>query len=295
VFPKNPVETAKHIRLMEELKTLFVEGYLHADLKRALAYRLSVLYQQLFFHTRSSKVESEPVQVNYFSTSRIAVYTVILGTDDTVHEPVFVPDNCDFFIFTDQALPHDSVWQALPLSKLPNEISDDRILSSRYLKMFPNLYFKDYDYTIYIDGKIQVRTELTEWIQNMNSIGLRMFMHPVRHCVYDEIKACIRLGRAPESALKAYRKRLEEAGMPHDFGLLEGSVIVRDTSSPQIQPIMEAWWQEFSQNVRRDQLSLPFILWEKGIPIHQVGELGSNIWSQPAVRKLPHINKRKKE
>jgi hypothetical protein len=83
--------------------------------------------------------------------------------------------------------------------------------------------------------------------------------------------------------------------MPHDYGLLEGSAIVRDTSSPQIQPIMEAWWQEFSQNVRRDQLSLPFILWEKGIPIHQVGELGSNIWSQPAVRKLPHINKRKKE
>jgi hypothetical protein len=52
---------------------------------------------------------------NYFSEDRIAVYTAIFGPYDRLIEPVTVPDNVDFFIFTDQEVAEDSIWQKMDI------------------------------------------------------------------------------------------------------------------------------------------------------------------------------------
>jgi hypothetical protein len=125
----------------------------------------------------------QEVQPNYFSKHRIAIYTAIFGSVDEIHEPIFVPDNCDFFIFTDQPVRHDSSWQVMTTDRIPAEIAQNPVLANRYVKMFPDRFFPEYAYTIYIDGKFQARTDLTEFIQDMPAQGLRMFRHPCGMCV----------------------------------------------------------------------------------------------------------------
>ncbi len=289
MYPTDPVRSAQHVRLMEELKSLYVQGVIHADLKKAIKDRLKRFTRRLL----GRKPIDHGPPANYFSNKRIAVYTVIYGAVDGVHEPLTTPDNCDFFIFTDQPLDPASLWQPKEFSASEHGLTDDPVLNSRFVKMFPDLFFADYDYSLYLDGKFQLRTDPTEFIHNMNPVGLKMFLHPLRDCVYQEIKACIRQHKEDPDRLKRYANKLKQAGLPAHYGLLEGAVILRETGNQKLQSLMAAWWQEFSQVIRRDQLSLPFILWQNGIDPGQIATLGRSIWSDPVFRKYPHRKKRK--
>lgn len=287
MFPTDPIRTASHIRLMTELKTLYVQGVIHADLKKALRTRLEKLLIQSGLHPEQDGTPAW-LASNYFSTKRIAVYTSIFGPVDALREPVFVPDNCDFYIFTDQPVPADSLWVRKELDGIPETILGNSVLMNRYVKMFPDQFFPDYNFTIYLDGKYQVRTDLTEFVQDMNQTGLKMFAHPLRTCVYQEIKTCITLGKGNQSDLKAYANRLQTAGMPENYGILEGGMIVREVGNLTCQNLMQKWWSEFNKYAKRDQISLPFVLWQEKIPIDRIAIQGRNIWADPAIRKYPH-------
>lgn len=284
MYPGDPIRQAQHIRLMNELKDLYVQGVIQADLKKAILARFTRIMNALLPATR--KPAAAPA--NYFANKRIAVYTAIFGPVDEIHEPLTLADNCDYFIFTDQALPADSSWQSIYFRAGDYDLAEDPVLKSRFVKMFPDKFFPGYDFTLYLDGKFQLRTDPTELIQTMDPLGLKMFHHPLRACVYDEIQACLRQHKGNPAELMAYRQFLQQQGMPHQYGLLEGAVILRETGNSRCQAIMNQWWEHFRQKVRRDQLSLPFILWQNGITIEQVGQLGNQIWSNPIFRKYPH-------
>jgi len=195
-------------------------------------------------------------------------------------------------IFTDQPVRPDSSWQVMPIDRIPTEIAQNPVLANRYVKMFPDRFFPEYAYTIYLDGKFQARTDLTEFIQDMPAQGLRMFHHPLRRCVYDEIETCIKLGKGSAEELRAHAKHLHSAGMPVKYGMLEGGFIVRQTGNPVCQTLMTDWWQEFLQHSKRDQVSLPSVLWRQQIAVEAVAIKNMNIWTNPAIKKWPH-NKKK--
>lgn len=286
MYPTDPIRTAQHILLMSELKMLYLKAEINADLKKILLDRLH-RYSRLMLG-KPNRSHDQEIQPNYFSTHRIAVYTAIFGSVDEIHEPVFVPDNCDFFIFTDQPVRPDSSWQVMPTEQIPAEIFSNPILANRYVKMFPDRFFPEYAYSIYLDGKFQVRTDLTEFIQEMPAQGLRMFRHPLRHCVYDEIDTCIRLGKGSADELRAHAKHLHSSGMPVKYGMLEGGFIVRQTGNPLCQTLMAEWWQEFLQHSKRDQVSLPSVLWHHQIAVADLAINNMNIWTNPAIKKWPH-------
>jgi hypothetical protein len=52
--------------------------------------------------------------------------------------------------------------------------------------------------------------------------------------------------------------------------------------------IMERWWSEIERHSRRDQLSLPFVLWEMGIPTAEIGQVCNNIYKLPSVAISRH-------
>ncbi|MDD2457657.1 MAG: DUF616 domain-containing protein [Eubacteriales bacterium] len=291
MFPTDPIHAAQHIRLMTELKTLYIKAVIQADLKEILFDRI----QRYSGWSRRQSNQLEPVLASpdYFSNQRIAIYTAIFGPVDIVHEPLTIADNCDYFIFTDQTVSPDSTWKQLPLDQIPPNIRQDNVLANRYVKMFPDLFFPEYDVTIYLDGKFQIRTDLTEFIHDLPKHGLRMFSHPLRNCVYDEIKTCIQQGKGSREALQSQAKHLKTAGMPVKYGMLEGSIIIRQVGNSLCQTLMSDWWQEFLLHSRRDQVALPFILWQHQIPIESVAIPQLDIWTYPAIKKWPHVKKKK--
>ena len=223
---------------------------------------------------------------NYFSDKRIAIYTSVFGGYDNLLEPLFIPDNCDFFAITDLEISKDSKWKKIDI--LPEMKNMNNIEKNRYVKINPHKVFKNYDFSIYIDGNIQVVSDLTEYINLLNEYGFATHMHHQRTCVYDELMAIEKSKKDTKENIKKHKKLLEETNMPKNYGLLQCNVLVREHNNPKCIKIMEEWWNEFSNFSKRDQISLPHVLFINNISPNKVGVLGKNVYSNPSFRIISH-------
>ena len=70
--------------------------------------------------------------------------------------------------------------------------------------------------------------------------------------------------------------------------MLECNLIVRDHDDAAMKKVMEMWWEEFCKRSKRDQLSLPYVLFKNGIKVESVGVLGTNIFQNYALRVVKH-------
>lgn len=219
---------------------------------------------------KKSNVES------YFSNKRIAVYTSVFGSYDKLLDPVIKPDNIDYYIITDQEVDKDSIWKKVDFEEvIPKEIVNPTE-RNRYVKMLPHKIFKEYDYSIYIDGNVWVTSDLTPLISSLEEFPVAMHRHKNRDCVYDEIEVCIKKGKANEKSLRDHQKLLESHNVPKNLGLLEATIIARKHFDKECIELMEAWWEEFKANSKRDQISLIDCIWTKSINIEKIATLGNN-------------------
>ena len=122
----------------------------------------------------------ETDKCNYFFPDRIAVYTAVFSSYDELLEPKFLPDNCDFFLFSDSiTIPEGSAWKA---RELPDSVQKklqhfSPVEKNRYLKMHPDLLFPEYNYSVYVDGNLLLYTDPTEYINRLSKYGISVYTH----------------------------------------------------------------------------------------------------------------------
>ncbi len=238
-------------------------------------------------NTGKKDLPNQTAAPNYFSTERIAVYTVITGDYDDVLEPYCTPDNIDYFLFTDRNFDDSaSAWKQQGIPSCLDGLSD--AAKNRYLKMHPHILFPDYNFSIYVDGNIQIFTDLTEYINILGPEGIGTHLHPDRHCAYEELEAVVAFEKESIDNARRHALYLEETGMPHGYGLLECNVIAREHHNSVCIRIMEQWWQEYMEYAKRDQISLPHVLYMNGIRVDDVGVLGDNVRANPSFRVISH-------
>lgn len=232
----------------------------------------------------------------YVRNERVAVYTSFFGSYDILREPLTLPDNVDYFVMTDQEVPSGSAWKKIDISSLvPAYCLGDPVLLNRWCKMHPHLLLKDYQYSVYVDSNIWVFSDLTPLTAGLDSFPVAMFSHKRRNCVYDEIRACLKQGKGTKESLDAHEKLIRSHGVPRNWGLLEASVIARKHLDPECVDLMESWWEAFTKNSRRDQISLIDCLWLKGIEPSVIGTLGSNLQKSDLFIQLHHKGDPKSE
>lgn len=226
---------------------------------------------------------------NYFSYERIAVYTVIFGKYDKLLEPYVTPDNIDYWIITDQEIDlTNSAWKKKDINEFTKTIEKfTNIEKNRFFKMNVNTIFPDYKFTCYIDGNIQIISDITEYIYHIGNSGVAMHMHSSRDCVYDEMPAILHAKKASREQLDIHKKHLQKELFPTHYGMLECNVIVRENTSL-CKRLMDNWWQEFTNYSKRDQLSFPFVLYKNNIQVSDVGTLGNNVYENPSFRVVTH-------
>ena len=236
----------------------------------------------------------ETVERNYFFTERIAVYTAVFSSYDELLEPKFLPDNCDFYVFSDSvAVPESSAWKT---KKLPDPVQKEicgfsPTEKNRYLKMHPDLLFPEYNYSVYVDGNLLLYTDPTEYINRLSKYGVSFYTHYRRCCVYEEFRAVSAKHRMTEKQVQEVKRFMLDAGMPAKYGLLECPVIARRHHQPECKKLMSEWWELFRRFPYRDQVLLPYVLYKNGIRTAELGLLGSNVWNDPGIRRVEHINR----
>lgn len=213
----------------------------------------------------------------YFSDKRIAVYMAVFGGYDSLKEPLFSPDNVDYFIFTDEKVKADSKWKKIPYEVYVNDPNMTGTEKNRYLKMFPHLLFQNYEYSVYIDGNVQVMADFTPLAMQTDNFPVAMHLHKDRDCVYEEIRACLNKNKDTKQALLKHCAVLQDIGVPEHWGLLEAPVIARRHHDPVSIKMMETWWKCFWSGSRRDQIALIQSLWLLKTPPQMLGGLGDNV------------------
>jgi len=200
---------------------------------------------------------------------KLAVYTAIADGYDTLKAPRIKIPGVDYYCFTE---PCSIVAEAWSRRDLAPEIDQSAATRNRYAKMLPHLLLPDYDASIYVDGNIEVLGNVMELARRALAFGnVALYDHPVRIDPYSEAIECARIGFDWNRRIRVQMDRYRRAGMPRNVGLLEANIIIRAHNTERVIRAMESWWREWQDGVKRDQLSLMYVLWKENVSVCRLG------------------------
>ena len=240
-------------------------------------------------------------------SSKIAIYTSIFGGYDDLPKISFKPKNCDFLCFTEDNI-KSTDWNVIhsPI------IYKDSNRNAKRFKILPHKYLSDYDYSIWIDGNMDVVGDVNKLIeQYLKDASIAFYSHnnnklDPRNCPYEEANKILELGsinmqRWPERGILNYKdnpkvitKQMQNyhySGFPHNNGLITGMVILRKHNHLDCIKVMEQWWSEISYNSKRDQLSFNYSAWKQDIKFNYIsGDSRNNEYFYRSTK--PHKGKK---
>jgi hypothetical protein len=220
---------------------------------------------------------------------KIVVYSCVVGKYDRIVEPIYMEPGVDYLMFTDLNLPKNSMWKKVDITKL----DDYKLLSpaqmNRKIKMLPHKFLKEYDYSLYVDGLIELVGAVSPIVEQMGDIGFGVHYHNQRDCIYDEAIMIKYAKKANMNEVKKQLSRYKKDGFPAHYGLYENTILLRKHSDESVCELMEDWWDEYMKFPTRDQLSLPYLIWKTNFPKNRIYIMGNNINRNPRFnRGLKH-------
>lgn len=200
--------------------------------------------------------------------NNLVVYTANFGGYDFVSS-VKCSWNCDFVCFTDSPNLVGECWNIV----LVDSFEKSNVDLNRYYKMHPHLFFSEYEMSLYIDSHIILKQDPRALFYKYLSRHLMALpCHNDRTCAYAEgIIVVDRRGCDRDMAFSQL-SRYESEGFPRNFGLTENGLIFRRHMDPDVVLVMHDWWHEYRNGIRRDQITLPYVLWKHGLSIGHVEE-----------------------
>ncbi len=216
---------------------------------------------------------------------KIAIYTCITGNYDSILQPLYVEDGCDYYLITDN-VPRDlGSYKWIDVSEAVPQIDMPPKDKNRYCKLHPFELFSGYEYSIYLDGSIQIINGIAKYIGKTGNVGLGMHRHRKSKDIYTEGIFLSWLGAVDKQKLIADMERYVDEGFPKDFGQFECGMIVTDLHNSKAHDIYLKWYEEYLKSSRRDQQSLVYVLWKMGYTAEDIGDLGGeyNIGTNPDI------------
>lgn len=196
------------------------------------------------------------------------VYTAVFGNYDNL-KPVNPEWSSKFICFTDNLNPVSNGWEyiIIPIgNKSPTEMN-------RFYKILPHHFLSNYNQSLYLDGNIKLNSDPSFLFEKYLSIGnISIPKHKDRNCLYLEGRKCIDMQIVDKAVTLRQLKKYADSGFPRNFGMTENNIILRNHNNEKIIELMEDWWQEFTDGGKRDQISLPFLIWKNKIDVIELKE-----------------------
>ena len=188
------------------------------------------------------------------------IYSAVIGNYDEIKEPQYVNSEFDYILFTDNPKVTSSVWQ---VRLVENKEQLDHVRLARKIKILGHEYLSEYDYSIWVDGKLQITDNLKEYVEQYRGMEpMLCFNHYANDCIYQEKDACVSLQKDDPEIMEKQIQRYLEEGYPAHNGLVDSGFLVRELKNERVKRVMEAWWKEILNGSRRDQLSFNYACWK---------------------------------
>jgi hypothetical protein len=209
------------------------------------------------------------VRVITVARDELVVYTCITGGYEELRPVESREAGVRYVCLTDGVVGEPRGWEIRVLDLGFR----DPVLSNRFAKMHPHLYFPEHERSVYVDGTFTVRQGVRAIAERaLSTNDFALYQHPFRDCVRAEGSACALAGHAWLWAFVRQLRAYAHEGLPAPSGLYECNILFRRHNSPEVVSLMEKWWIAFLHGVRRDQLSLPYLLWKSGTSVQQLGQ-----------------------
>lgn len=198
------------------------------------------------------------------------VYTAIFGDYEGLLPQRRIA-GWEFICFTDNPKLKAAPWKVVLVDP---PVPGDKVRSSRYIKINPHLFLKEYDISIFIDGNFLIIGNIDKLAGTMLSNAvIACFDHSQntrdpRDCVYMEHASIKQM--AEERGIYKDDPRVMEAQMaylraqhyPAHNGLVYSGVLLRKHHDAKLIKVMEDWWYMVENYSRRDQLSFDYVMWK---------------------------------
>lgn len=194
----------------------------------------------------------------------VVVYSCVTGHYDNVDNTLLasLPKlDCDasFVLFSDTAsrIEMKNSWQILPLH-FKHKLCQRR--TARWHKVNSHALFPYADITVWIDGsqKFKPIRLFADLIEPNLQHDIATFKHPIRNCVYQELKACIKYRKDNEILMQQQVEKYRTEGYPPHNGMVETACVLRRNTS-EVAVFNKAWWSELDKHSFRDQLSFNYV------------------------------------
>lgn len=195
---------------------------------------------------------------------KIVCYTCITGNYDSLKQPLVISKNIDFICFVDkpELYKNSTIWKIKPIPKELDKLSN--VKKQRAIKICPHKYLKEYDISIWVDGSIQIKSDLNDFIKlyDLAKNPLYVRKHLERECIYDEAIICIQMKKDSADTINKQVKKLLNDKYPKKNGLAETNIILRKHNEDLCKKICNEWINMILNGSCRDQLSFDYICWK---------------------------------
>ncbi len=212
--------------------------------------------RDLFNHSTDSPDKT----IEDIKNNKLAIYTAFTGDYDTLKQPEFIDENCDYICFTDNPNLESDLWTIIQMDE---SILDNNRKAKQY-KLLPHKYLKDYKYSFWLDGTFKIKGSIREYIYNNIKANSPMLVvvHTERDCVYEEYKASKIIPRYPRAVMEEQVNFYKSQGFPKHYGLGVMGAIFRKHNDADVIKLMEDWWDENIKYTNQDQLSFAYVSWK---------------------------------
>jgi len=190
----------------------------------------------------------------------LVVYTVIIGKYDTLKPPLAIDPNVRHVCITDGPLPNVPPWT----QRVVRGNHGPARRHSRLYKTMSHACFPLAEYSLYVDGRIQLKIHPEEALGWLKNHDMALCQHPTDDCAYAEAQKVKDWLLDDFVVVSRQMARYREEGYPKKNGLAAGTVILR-RHTRMVQKFNNYWWIEVGNNSSRDQLSLNYCLWLLGM------------------------------
>jgi hypothetical protein len=200
----------------------------------------------------------------------LIIYTCITNDYDWLLPPLWQAKDVKYICFTDRK---ESVrgWICKSISSSLAGMESNEI--ARRYKIFPEKYLPKHDWSLWVDGNVIVLKNVSSIIKDLekNLVFFASSKHPIRNNIWEERRVCIEKGKIKDYEISLINDQVQfyqDEGLTLESGLTENGVLFRKYGVESLRSAMELWWDQYQEFTKRDQISLPYVLYKKNICVY---------------------------